>query len=210
MLIFRHYCVDVDIMIRNLLIEMHSSRRLQKMQPQQPGYNSSHSYLELLADLPWQKASKECALNLEVAKERLDCEHYGLTKVKQRIIEYLAVHKVFNPLYSFFLVYLQYCLHPYMLHGLQLKPDVQGPVLCFVGPPGVGKTSLASSIAAALNRKFVRISLGGVKDEADIRGHRRTYIGSMPGRLIEGLRVCALFCRFFCVLIYKISIYFNQ
>ncbi|CAA7411101.1 unnamed protein product [Spirodela intermedia] len=137
-------------------------RRLQRMQPQQPGYNSSHAYLELLADLPWQKASEECVLNLEVAKERLDCEHYGLTKVKQRIIEYLAVHK--------------------------LKPDAQGPVLCFVGPPGVGKTSLASSIATALNRKFVRISLGGVKDEADIRGHRRTYIGSMPGRLIEGLR----------------------
>ncbi|KAG8486596.1 hypothetical protein CXB51_020109 [Gossypium anomalum] len=138
-------------------------RRLKKMQPQQPGYNSSRVYLELLADLPWQKASEERELDLKAAKDRLDCDHYGLAKVKQRIIEYLAVRK--------------------------LKPDARGPVLCFVGPPGVGKTSLASSIAAALGRKFVRISLGGVKDEADIRGHRRTYIGSMPGRLIDGLKL---------------------
>ncbi|KAL6008546.1 ATP-dependent serine protease [Asimina triloba] len=137
-------------------------RHLKKMQPHQPGYSSSRAYLELLADLPWQKASEEHVLDLRAAKERLDNDHYGLVKVKQRIIEYLAVRK--------------------------LKPDARGPVLCFVGPPGVGKTSLASSIAAALNRKFIRISLGGVKDEADIRGHRRTYIGSMPGRLIEGLK----------------------
>ncbi|CAD6218398.1 unnamed protein product [Miscanthus lutarioriparius] len=137
-------------------------RRLRKMQPQQPGYSSSRAYLELLADLPWQKVSEERELDLRAAKESLDQDHYGLTKVKQRIIEYLAVRK--------------------------LKPDARGPVLCFVGPPGVGKTSLASSIAKALNRKFIRISLGGVKDEADIRGHRRTYIGSMPGRLIDGLK----------------------
>ncbi|TVU10160.1 hypothetical protein EJB05_43671 [Eragrostis curvula] len=137
-------------------------RRLRKMQPQQPGYSSSRAYLELLADLPWQKVSEERELDLRAAKECLDQDHYGLTKVKQRIIEYLAVRK--------------------------LKPDARGPVLCFVGPPGVGKTSLASSIAKALNRKFIRISLGGVKDEADIRGHRRTYIGSMPGRLIDGLK----------------------
>ncbi|XP_021895104.1 lon protease homolog 2, peroxisomal [Carica papaya] len=137
-------------------------RRLKKMPPQQPGYNSSRVYLELLADLPWEKASEEYELDLKGAKERLDSDHYGLVKVKQRIIEYLAVRK--------------------------LKPDARGPVLCFVGPPGVGKTSLASSIASALGRKFVRISLGGVKDEADIRGHRRTYIGSMPGRLIDGLK----------------------
>ncbi|OEL19968.1 Lon protease-like protein 2, peroxisomal [Dichanthelium oligosanthes] len=137
-------------------------RRLRKMQPQQPGYSSSRAYLELLADLPWQKVSEERELDLRAAKESLDEDHYGLTKVKQRIIEYLAVRK--------------------------LKPDARGPVLCFVGPPGVGKTSLASSIAKALNRKFIRISLGGVKDEADIRGHRRTYIGSMPGRLIDGLK----------------------
>ncbi|KAH7549719.1 hypothetical protein JRO89_XS13G0072400 [Xanthoceras sorbifolium] len=137
-------------------------RRLKKMQPQQPGYNSSRVYLELLAELPWQNASGEHELDLKAAKERLDSDHYGLVRVKQRIIEYLAVRK--------------------------LKPDARGPVLCFVGPPGVGKTSLASSIAAALGRKFIRISLGGVKDEADIRGHRRTYIGSMPGRLIDGLK----------------------
>ncbi|KAH1164042.1 hypothetical protein GLYMA_01G203100v4 [Glycine max] len=128
-------------------------RRLKKMQPQQPGYNSSRAYLDLLADLPWQKASKELELDLRAAQERLDTDHYGLVK---------------------------------------LKPDARGPVLCFVGPPGVGKTSLASSIAAALGRKFVRISLGGVKDEADIRGHRRTYIGSMPGRLIDGLKRVAV------------------
>ncbi|KAG6529705.1 hypothetical protein ZIOFF_011918 [Zingiber officinale] len=137
-------------------------RRLKKMQPQQPGYNSSCVYLELLADLPWRKVSEEPELDLKAAKVSLDRDHYGLLKVKQRIIEYLAVRK--------------------------LKPDAQGPVLCFVGPPGVGKTSLASSIASALSKKFIRISLGGVKDEADIRGHRRTYIGSMPGRLIDGLK----------------------
>lgn len=141
-------------------------RRLKKMQPQQPGYNSSRVYLELLADLPWETASEELELDLRSAKERLDSDHYGLVKVKQRIIEYLAVRK--------------------------LKPDARGPVLCFVGPPGVGKTSLASSIAASLGRKFVRISLGGVKDEADIRGHRRTYIGSMPGRLVDGLKKVAV------------------
>ncbi|XP_052170360.1 lon protease homolog 2, peroxisomal isoform X1 [Diospyros lotus] len=141
-------------------------RRLKKMQPQQPGYNSSRVYLELLADLPWQKASEEQELDLRAARERLDSDHYGLVKVKQRIIEYLAVRK--------------------------LKPEARGPVLCFVGPPGVGKTSLASSIAAALGRKFIRLSLGGVKDEADIRGHRRTYIGSMPGRLIDGLKRVAV------------------
>nr|BAA20482.1 ATP-dependent protease Lon [Spinacia oleracea] len=137
-------------------------RRLKKMQPQQPGYSSSRVYLELLADLPWQNATEEQKLDLRAAKERLDSDHYGLVKVKQRIIEYLAVRK--------------------------LKPDARGPILCFVGPPGVGKTSLAASISAALGRKFIRISLGGVKDEADIRGHRRTYIGSMPGRLIDGIK----------------------
>ncbi|KAL9326780.1 hypothetical protein ACSQ67_007425 [Phaseolus vulgaris] len=139
---------------------------LLRQQPQQPGYNSSRVYLELLADLPWETASEEIELDLRAAQKRLDSDHYGLVKVKQRIIEYLAVRK--------------------------LKPDARGPVLCFVGPPGVGKTSLASSIAAALGRKFVRISLGGVKDEADIRGHRRTYVGSMPGRLIDGLKRVAV------------------
>ncbi|EFJ18433.1 hypothetical protein SELMODRAFT_444435, partial [Selaginella moellendorffii] len=118
-------------------------RRLRKLQPQQPGYGCSRAYLELLAELPWQISSEERDLGLVAAKERLDSEHYGLGKIKKRIIEYLAVRK--------------------------LKPDASGPVLCFVGPPGVGKTSLASSIAGALGRLFIRISLGGVKDEADIR-----------------------------------------
>ncbi|KAL5168271.1 Lon protease 2, peroxisomal [Glycine soja] len=109
-------------------------RRLKKMQPQQPGYNSSRAYLDLLADLPWQKASRELELDLRAAQERLDTDHYGLVKVKQQIIEYLAVRK--------------------------LKSDARGPVLCFVGPPGVGKTSLASSIAAALGRlKFSRVAV---------------------------------------------------
>eukprot|EP00252_Welwitschia_mirabilis_P003396 TRINITY_DN13477_c0_g1_i1.p1 TRINITY_DN13477_c0_g1~~TRINITY_DN13477_c0_g1_i1.p1 ORF type:complete len:879 (-),score=209.19 TRINITY_DN13477_c0_g1_i1:613-3249(-) len=138
-------------------------RRLRKMHPLQPSYSSSRSYLELLTDLPWQTSSEEREIDLRAAKQCLDREHYGLEKVKSRIVEYLAVRK--------------------------LKPDARGPVLCFVGPPGVGKTSLASSIASALNRKFIRISLGGVRDEADIRGHRRTYVGSMPGRLIEGIKV---------------------
>lgn len=163
------------------------------MQPQQPGYNSLRVYLELLADLPWKKATEENELDLKAAKERLDSDHYGLVKVKQRIIEYLAVRKVtchlifFQPSVFSYLS-LNFVLYDTIQH-FQLKPDARGPVLCFVGPPGVGKTSLASSIAAALGRKFVRISLGGVKDEADIRGHRRTYIGSMPGRLIDGLKV---------------------
>ncbi|KAJ8451024.1 hypothetical protein Cgig2_026833 [Carnegiea gigantea] len=162
-------------------------RRLKKMQPQQPGYHGSRVYLELLADLPWQKATEVQKLDLRDAKERLDSDHYGLVKIKQRIIEYLAVRKVDHYQFLSLLMYVGgICL--YDLSALQLKPDARGPVLCFVGPPGVGKTSLAASIAAALGRKFIRISLGGVRDEADIRGHRRTYIGSMPGRLIDGLK----------------------
>eukprot|EP00897_Mesotaenium_endlicherianum_P011070 jgi/Mesen1/9992/ME000072S09407 len=140
-------------------------RRLRKMQTQSPGYSSARQYLELLADLPWavsSSSSSEMEIDLAAAKDKLDSQHFGLSKVKTRIIEYIAVRK--------------------------LKPDATGPVLCFVGPPGVGKTSLAASIAAVLGRKYVRIALGGVKDEADIRGHRRTYVGSMPGRLVEGIK----------------------
>src|SRR3712207_6580030 len=119
------------------------------------------SYVETIADLPWSKMSED-NLDLNKAQEILDRDHYDLEKVKRRLIEYLAVRK--------------------------LNPTGQGPILCLLGPPGVGKTSLGQSIADALGRKFVRMSLGGIRDEAEIRGHRRTYIGSMPGRIIQELR----------------------
>jgi ATP-dependent Lon protease len=121
------------------------------------------SYIEIIADLPWNKFSED-NLDLEQAQQVLDRDHYDLEKVKKRLIEYLAVRK--------------------------LNPQGHGAILCFLGPPGVGKTSLGQSIADALGRKFVRISLGGMRDEAEIRGHRRTYIGSMPGRIIQELRRC--------------------
>ncbi|GMH26745.1 hypothetical protein Nepgr_028588 [Nepenthes gracilis] len=137
-------------------------RRLKKMEHQQPGYSCSLVYLKLLADLPWQKISDEHKLDFRAAKEHLDRNHYGLVKVKRRIMECFAVQK--------------------------LKPDARFPVLCFVGPPGVGKTSLATSIATALGRKFIRVSLGDVKVGADIKGRWRGYIGSMPGRIIDGIK----------------------
>jgi ATP-dependent Lon protease len=118
-------------------------------------------YVETIAELPWSKLSED-NLDLDKAQEILDRDHYDLTKVKRRLIEYLAVRK--------------------------LNPTGQGPILCLLGPPGVGKTSLGQSVADALGRKFVRMSLGGIRDEAEIRGHRRTYIGSMPGRIIQELR----------------------
>ncbi|OJU98966.1 MAG: endopeptidase La, partial [Verrucomicrobia bacterium 61-8] len=136
-------------------------KRLSSIPNASPEFSVIVSYLETVAELPWSKFSED-NLDLNRAQEILDRDHFGLTKVKRRIVEYLAVRK--------------------------LNPTGRGPILCFLGPPGVGKTSLGQSIADALGRKFVRISLGGIRDEAEIRGHRRTYIGSMPGRIIQELR----------------------
>lgn len=136
-------------------------RRIRNMQPSQAEYTVARTYLEWLADLPWSKVSTD-NLDISNAQRQLDEDHYGLEKIKKRIVEYLAVRK--------------------------LKSDMKGPILCFVGPPGVGKTSLGRSIADALGRKFHRIALGGVRDEAEIRGHRRTYIGALPGRIVQGMK----------------------
>ncbi len=136
-------------------------QRLKRMNPQAPDFSIQRNYLELMLDLPWDEISED-KLDLKHAQEVLDRDHFGLEDVKKRIIEYLAV--------------------------LKLKNDMKSPILCLYGPPGVGKTSLGKSIAEAVGRKYVRMSLGGMKDESEIRGHRKTYIGAMPGRIIQSIK----------------------
>jgi len=135
--------------------------KLERMHPSTPDYSVVYNHLDLMLDLPWQEYTED-SYDLKKAKKILDNDHYGMDKIKERILEYLAV--------------------------LKLKGDMKSPILCFVGPPGIGKTSLGRSIASAIGRKYVRLSLGGLHDESEIRGHRKTYIGAMPGRILQSIR----------------------
>lgn len=137
------------------------AEKLERMHPSTPDYSVVYNHLDLMLDLPWEEYTLD-QYDLKKAKKVLDQDHYGMAKIKERILEYLAV--------------------------LKLKGDMKSPILCFLGPPGIGKTSLGKSIAAAINRKYVRVSLGGLHDESEIRGHRKTYIGAMPGRIVQSIR----------------------
>jgi ATP-dependent Lon protease len=137
------------------------AEKLERMHPSTPDYSVIYNHLDLMLDLPWEEYTKD-SYDLKKAKKVLDGDHYGMDKIKERIIEYLAV--------------------------LKLKGDMKSPILCFVGPPGIGKTSLGKSIAHAIKRKYTRVSLGGLHDESEIRGHRKTYIGAMPGRILQSIR----------------------
>jgi ATP-dependent Lon protease len=138
-----------------------SVEKLERMHPSTPDYSVIYNHLDLMLDLPWDDYSED-SYDLKKARKVLDHDHFGMDKIKERILEYLAV--------------------------LKLKGDMKSPILCFIGPPGIGKTSLGKSIATAINRKYVRLSLGGLHDESEIRGHRKTYIGAMPGRIIQSIR----------------------
>ncbi|XP_020559830.1 lon protease homolog 2, peroxisomal isoform X2 [Oryzias latipes] len=144
-----------------LKVSLKELKRLKKMPQSMPEYALTRNYLDLMVELPWSRSTKDC-LDIRAARVLLDNDHYAMEKLKRRVLEYLAVR--------------------------QLKTSLKGPILCFVGPPGVGKTSVGRSIAKTLGREFHRIALGGVCDQSDIRGHRRTYVGSMPGRIINGLK----------------------
>ena len=135
--------------------------KLERMHPSTPDFSVVYNHLDLMLDLPWEEYTED-HYDLKKAKKTLDNDHYGMHKIKERILEYLAV--------------------------LKLKGDMKSPILCFVGPPGIGKTSLGRSIANAIGRKYVRLSLGGMHDESEIRGHRKTYIGAMPGRILQSIR----------------------
>lgn len=154
---------DAKMPEQTVKVAMKELDRLSRIPSQAAEYTVARTYIDWLIAIPWSKSTKD-KLSIKRAQTILDQDHYNLEKVKERILEYLAVKK--------------------------LKPDAKGTILCFIGPPGVGKTSLGRSIARALGRKFVRISLGGIRDEAEVRGHRRTYVGALPGRILQSLKTC--------------------